>query len=247
MDVTEIKLKPLTDLSAKTIFKYVEDEDDYSFAQYKKSAQGHLYGSKTIDATTTGNGLPTILSGTNEIIAEPFAATVVKPIDPAFLEIFTPAIYAYNSDDGTSEGFDNLPRICYDNGLVTLPNSVTYYVPPENGGSSENMTQYLQFSHFSIFPGTNSAADFNFGEAQLFLGAGFSPALNLYTAFWQPYFNELYDADTRIMTIKINLTAGEISSFQWYDTVFIQNREFRVNKIDYKPNELAIVELILIP
>mgnify|MGYP003625713553 FL=1 len=247
VDVTEIKLKPLTDLSAKTIFKYVEDEDDYSFAQYKKSAQGHLYGSKTIDATTTGNGLPTILSGTNEIIAEPFAATVVKPIDPAFLEIFTPAIYAYNSDDGTSEGFDNSPRICYDNGLVTLPNSVTYYVPPENGGSSENMTQYLQFSHFSIFPGTNSAADFNFGEAQLFLGAGFSPALNLYTAFWQPYFNELYDADTRIMTIKINLTAGEISSFQWYDTVFIQNREFRVNKIDYKPNELAIVELILIP
>ena len=247
VDTTEIKLKPLTELNAKTVFKYVEDEDDYTFAQYKKSAQGFLYGSKTIDSTTTGNGLPTLLSGTKEIIAEPFAATVVKPIDPAYLDIVTPAIYSFNAEEGTSQGFDNSPRICYNNGVVNLPSGVTYYVPPENGGTSENLTQYLQFSHMTELPGTNSAADFNFGESSLFLGAGLAPPSNLFNNFWAPYFNELYNADTRVMTIKVNLTAGDINSFQWYDTVFIKNRTFRVNSIDYKPNELATVELILIP
>jgi hypothetical protein len=62
-----------------------------------------------------------------------------------------------------------------------------------------------------------------------------------------PYFNELYNPDTRTMTLKVNLTPGDLNTFNFYDTVFIKNRLFRVNKIDYKPNELATVEFILIP
>ena len=41
---------------------------------YKKTV-GHLYGSKKYDASGF-----TILAGEDEIIAEPFAATVVKPL-----------------------------------------------------------------------------------------------------------------------------------------------------------------------
>ena len=48
------------------------------------------------------------------------------------------------------------------------------------------------------------------------------------------------------MTIKVNLTPGDINTFKFYDTVIIKNREFRVNKIDYKPNDLATIEFILI-
>ena len=49
------------------------------------------------------------------------------------------------------------------------------------------------------------------------------------------------------MSLKVNLTASDVSNFDMYDTVFIKNREFRVNKIDYKPNDLSTVEFILIP
>jgi len=49
------------------------------------------------------------------------------------------------------------------------------------------------------------------------------------------------------MTIKVNLSPSEINTFKFNDTVMIKNREFRVNKIDYKPNDLATVEFILIP
>jgi hypothetical protein len=70
---------------------------------------------------------------------------------------------------------------------------------------------------------------------------------NLFNTYWAPYFNELYNPDTRTMTLKVNLTPGDLNSFNFYDTIFIKNRLFRVNKIDYKPNELATVEFILIP
>tara|TARA_R110002111_G_scaffold20124_2_gene48370 strand:- start:636 stop:785 length:150 start_codon:yes stop_codon:yes gene_type:complete len=49
------------------------------------------------------------------------------------------------------------------------------------------------------------------------------------------------------MTIKVDLNPADLSTFKFYDKVIIKNREFRVNKIDYKPNDLATVEFILIP
>ena len=76
---------------------------------------------------------------------------------------------------------------------------------------------------------------------------GNSPANNLYALYWKPYFDELYNPDTRIMTIKVNLSPSDINTFKFNDTVFLKNRVFRVNKIDYKPNDLATVEFILIP
>jgi hypothetical protein len=92
--------------------------------------------------------------------------------------------------------------------------------------------------------------DFLFQSQQLldpiatFSGA---PVNNLFSVYWQPYFDELYSPDTRTMTLKVNLSPADVASFKFYDTVFIKNRVFRVNKIDYKPNDLATVEFILIP
>ena len=70
---------------------------------------------------------------------------------------------------------------------------------------------------------------------------------NLFNRYWLPYYSQLYNPDTRIMTLKVDLRASDINEFNFQDTVFIKNREFRVNKIDYKPNDLSIVEFILIP
>ena len=63
IDVEEVKLTPLTDLKRLTTFKFVEDDDDYAFNLYKGAVQGHLYGSKLFDASLSGGGLPTILTG----------------------------------------------------------------------------------------------------------------------------------------------------------------------------------------
>ena len=242
IDVSEMKLMPLTDLNKKTIFKFVEDDEDYAFNKYKFDVGGHLYGSKKYDASEF-----TILAGEDEIIAEPFAATVVKPLDELFADFITPAVYSYNPDDNTSEGFENSPRIMFDNGEKNLT-SCTYFIPDQNGvvGSAFE-DEFLQFSHLTNIPTITGSRDFHFGQCQLLPPVGNSVPDNLFNLYWLPYYSELYNPDTRIMTIKVNLSPSDINTFKFNDTVFIKNRTFRVNKIDYKPNDLATVEFILIP
>ena len=255
IDIEDIKLQPLTDLKKNTKFQYAEDEDDFTFKLYKNSTQspsndsGHLYGSLSYDATQF-----TVLDGEEEISAEPFAATIPKALFDQFNDFIVPAIFTGNDEQTEFSAFDNAPRIMYNNGVKTLANGVTYYIPDQNGGGSENQTQFLQFSHLTDVPATSSTIfgtaqpqDYNFGQCQFFSGVGNAPAENLFTLYWLPYFDELYNPDTRIMSLKVNLTASDVSNFDMYDTVFIKNREFRVNKIDYKPNDLSTVEFILIP
>ena len=249
IDVSEMKLTPLTDLNRKTIFKFVEDDDDYPFNYYKNQVGGHLYGSKKFNAGNEFN----ILFGEDEIVAEPFAATVVKPLMPEFSDLITPAIYSYSPNDDTSEGFDNSPRIMYNNGVVTMA-STTYSVPAQNGVAGDaSEDEFLQFSHLSdvptilATPSVAGSSDFHFGECQLMPGVGSPVPNNLFNLYWLPYYSELYNPNTRIMTIKVNLSPADINTFKFNDTVYIKNRVFRVNKIDYKPNDLATVEFILTP
>jgi hypothetical protein len=254
IDTTEIKLEVLADLNKQTVFKFVEDDDDYAFNLYKTAVQGHLYGSQVFDASTTTGNLQSVLEGEEEIEATPFAATVPKPLMSQFSDFITPAIYSYNAEDGTSEGFENSPRIMYNNGVKILT-SCTYYIPAQNGVSETNYEDaFLQFSHLTDIPTVvtnppdpDDTVDFHFGICQLIQPIGNATPNNLFNTYWLPYFNELYNPDTRTMTLKVNLTPGDLNTFFFYDTVFIKNRLFRVNKIDYKPNELATVEFILIP
>ena len=240
IDVSQMKLTPLADLNKKTMFKFVEDDDDSAFNQYKNQVGGHLYGSELFNATNEFN----ILDGEEEIIAEPFAATVVKPLEDNFPQFITPAIYAMN-EDGSTEGFENSPRIMYNNGVKLT--GASYFIPEQNGLSSENQTNFLQFSHLSAIPSNSSAFDFHFGVCQLIQPVGDPTPKNLFNLYWLPYLGELYNPNTRTMTIKVNLSPADINTFKFNDTVFIKNRVFRVNKIDYKPNDLATVEFILIP
>ena len=246
IDVTEIKLMPLIDLNKNTIFKFVEDEEDYAFMNYK-TATNHLYGSKKFNAGNEFN----ILAGEKEIIAEPFAATVVKPLMSQFSDFVTPAVYSYNPEEETSEGFDNSPRIMYNNGIKSDADgtfvSCTYYIPAQNGLTHSQADAFLQFSHLTSVPTVTTDRDFHFGECQLLLSVGNPVNNNLFNLYWLPYYAELYNPDTRIMTIKVNLSPSDINTFKFNDKVFIKNRIFRVNKIDYKPNDLATVEFILIP
>ena len=244
IDVSQMKLEPLTDLNKKTIFKFVEDDDDFCFTRYKEQVGGHLYGSKEWDASTNFNGQKTVLTGEDEIVAEPFAATVCAPLMPQYSDFIIPKMYTKN-DEG-SEGFDNSPRIMYNNLRHDLVSCV-YTVPKQNGVLGDAAEdQYLRFSHLTDVPTNVGSTDFNFGECQLAQGLGNSPTSNMFNTFWLPYYSELYNANTRTMTIKVALNAGDISTFKFNDKVMIKNREFRVNKIDYKPNDLATVEFILI-
>ena len=227
LDIKDTNLKPL-ELVRKTIFKYAEDDDDFAFNKYKNSSSGFLYGSQTFI-----QGNYTLLTGEEEIVAESFAATVIKPIQSNFPNFYAPVIYSGNIEEGF-EGFENMPRILIDNGVK----SQDY----ELEGSAR--TTYLLMSHTDTVTSNSNDTDINFGICQLLIG--FSPTDNLFSTYYAPYYEHLYNPNTRIMTAKVNLTPADINTFKFYDIVTIKNRQFRVNKIDYKPNALSTVEFILL-
>jgi len=236
VDIEETNLKPI-DLKKTVSFNYKEDKDDHAKNIYEK-ATTNKYGDYEIAATSFN-----LLQGETKIETI-FGATYIKPLFDSTSEIVCPAIYK-GKEDGTFEGYENNPRICYDNGSVSMV-SHTIYLPVQNGVTSENSTQYLQFSHLSEIPTTSSTKDYNFGASQFILGIGNAPVDNLYNTYWSPYYDELYNSDTRTLTLKLYLTPSEISNFNFYDTVRIKNSLYRVNKIDYKPYEMSTVEFILI-
>ena len=241
VDLKDVKLTPLNDLKKKTIFKFEEDEDDYIFNVYKKSTSGHLYGSKVFSAENL-----TLLEGEEEIVASPFAATVSKPLWSQLQEFIVPTIYAMD-DDGASSGFKNKPRILYQMNSSPVQMSSTYFIPGQNGTSSENSDLLFTFSHLTSIPTVvGTTDDYNFGETQYFLPIGQTVTSNLFNNYWLPYYNQLYNPDTKTMTLKVNLTAGDIAQFSFTDYIMIKNRAYRVNRIDYKPKDLSTVEFILI-
>jgi hypothetical protein len=242
VDISEINLKPL-ELVKTTVFGFEVDADDYTHNVYKKAttvaSQGKNYGHYIFEKPNY-----TMLEGETEIKATPFSATVIKPLLDFTPDFITPSIFQANDDATEFESFANSPRILFDNGVKT--SGKTYAIPAKNGVAATTKTDFLQFSHLSEIPTTATTEDYNFGYCQLF-----NPLVpvvdNLYNTYWATYYDDLYNADTRVMTLKVNLTSADINTFRFFDTVLIKNREYRVNKIDYKAGELANVEFILIP
>ena len=238
IDVTEIKLSPL-ELVKTTNFKYEEDEAYPN--NYYKSIVNREYGSYVFS-----NPDMTLLIGKEDVMATPFSATVIKAMADYLPEFYVPVIYTSNDDATEFESFQNNPRILYkvSGSPFTFTDGTTYYIPEQNGTSSENSNKYLRFSHTSSLPSNINDSDLNYGEIQLMCGA--TPVNNLYNIYWSPYYNELYNPETKYMTLKVNLNASDINQFNFYDQVMIKNKNYRVNKIEYKPNDLSTVEFILI-
>ena len=247
IDVSQMELKPLTDLEKITTFQFAEDDEDYIFGVYKEANYGLLYGSESFDASLSASNLNTLFKGTKEITVEPFAASVVAPLMSQYLDFVVPRIYT-RDEDGVCASFDNMPRILYNNGVHVLATN-SYKVPAQNGDAANTLTGFLQFSHLSEIPSVSATSTNYYFNNQSLVSSnvGDPPIDDLYTTYWSPYINELYNADTRIMTLRVNLSSSDIASFKFYDTVMIKNRSFRVNYIDYKPNSLAKVEFILLP
>ena len=244
VDFSSIEYKPI-DLKSKIILKYEEDQSDYSLRRYKNLTTTD-YGSKEIEGETmlgiTG-GMASLLEGEEEVIATPFSATLIKPLTVNFNNFIVPQIFDY--DGGQYQEINNLPRILYNNGTVTLNGGVTYYIPEQNGVTSANQPTFLQFTHLSAVQPTVTDNDYNFGQSQL-VGLDPAPPNNLYALYYSQYFSELYNPNTKVVTLKINLNASDINTFRFYDKIRIKNQVYRCNRIDYKPNDLSTVELILI-
>ena len=241
LDTREYKLKPLENLDLTTTFSYKRDESDHPLKIYENFTS-YYYGSSVRTYSDYNR-----LENKKEIKLDVFAPTVMKPVLDVVDEEFTiPAIFSKKDEEEFSD-FSNEARILYDVGVKTLP-TTTYSCPPQNNSSQFNQQNtYLSFSHTEEVPATIDTNDYNFESKALFPSMGQICVNNLFNTYWSNYIDELYHPDTRIVTVKLNLNPSDIQNFNFFDKVFIKNRNFRVNRIEYKEDELATVELILLP
>ena len=241
LDTREYKLKPLENLDLTTTFSYKRDESDHPLKIYENFTS-YYYGSSVRTYSDYNR-----LENKKEIKLDVFAPTVMKPVLDVVDEEFTiPAIFSKKDEEEFSD-FSNEARILYDVGVKALP-TTTYTSPVQNNTSQFNQQNtYLSFSHTEEIPATVDTVDYNFESKALFPSMGLTPVNNLFNTYWSNYIDELYHPDTRIVTVKLNLNPSDIQNFNFFDKVFIKNRNFRVNRIEYKEDELSTVELILLP
>ena len=246
VDLSEVKLTSLK-LKQQVEFNYKKDEKDYATGVYEDST-GYVFGNYEIDASSFA-----VASGVQKLDLKVFGSTFCTPLFSDFSSTLTVPQMVTQKSDGTIEGFDNKPRILYDvsddqSTHTDLPQLSygTYRIPAAAGLGDEDQGYVCLFSHVTDLPTVVGSRDFNFGAHQIISSMGNTPTLNLFTEYWSPYYDELYHSDTRTMSVKVLLTPLEISKINFYDFILIKNRQYRINKIDYKPNQLSNVELILL-
>ena len=251
-DVKFLKLKQ------DVFWNYAKDEKDYAKKVYK-DATSYDFGNMQ---TTTDSSLPNapvmVHAGEQKLQLKVFASTFCTPLFSNFNHNLTVPQLTASKDDGSITGQDNKPRILYDvsgdvaahTDLPELPGGRTYQLPSFNGVTGEAQSYFCQFLHITDFPSVGASRDLNLGTHQIIdsmVHPNGGTLRNIFNEYWAPYYDELYNSDTKSVKFKVLLSAYEISVINFYDIIIIKNREYRINKIDYKSGELSTVELILIP
>ena len=221
--------------------KFTDVEDNTALVQYHKRTREKIYGE--FDYVSESD-----LAEGEKVIGKYFAPTPLKGIDGA---PFTVLPVLAEKDDST-QGFKRTkfaPRLLFHNGrfdangvVGTLQVGLTslnrYYFEDENN-VTHTESDYGLASHLQATP-----ADFS-DTIDLHFGNTYSPGHYNYhqsqfngrtkrTAFeeyWSFYINELYDVDSRLVTLNIFLSPNEIPDIELNDKIFIDGHYYRINKI----------------
>jgi hypothetical protein len=225
-----IKIKPMSEINARYYdIKFKQDADYFNEQYRKKYVEG--YGDFRFD-----NQLEFAKdTSTTEVI---FSATpLVGYTDND--KIF-PAIYKKNNE--VEEMIEHNIRIMQAK-KITGRTSWDIYLNDTNVLTST--TAYGYAGHLD--DPFNAGADLNFGvpqEINFTLASGLL-SNNLYNTYYSPYFAEITDKDSRLVTCKMKLTERDINTLDFTKFIWIDGVLYRLYKIvDYAENELCEVQLL---
>ena len=235
---------------------YFSDEDDVDyFNQYYTSRTNTIFGDKRYFSESD-------LADGERRIGSYFASTPMRYIDNTNTFI-VPQIYTAEGPLELKKRFKFKPRLFHylgkfpntnlPNGLG-FPTNVWYF---ENEAlTSVSQSDHPVFHHLSQLPAqtippTTEALDLNFGNLNHW--EYHQPYVNAQTeqdafyTYWAEYVNELYDVESRLVTMNVLLTPTDIPNIRLNDKIFIDGHYYRINKIqgaNLTDKESTNVELI---
>ena len=225
-----IKIKPMSEVNARYYdIKYKQDADFLNEQYRKKYIEG--YGDYRYD-----NQLEFAKDASDTSVI--FSATPLIGYNDND-KIF-PAIYKKNND--TEEMIEHNIRILQ---AKKITGRDTWNIYASDYSVLTSTTEYGYAGHLD--DPFNAGADLNFGvpkEINFVLASGLL-SNNLFNTYYSPYFAEITDKDSRLVTCKMKLTERDINTLDFTKFIFVDGVLYRLYKIvDYTEGELCEVQLL---
>jgi hypothetical protein len=122
------------------------------------------------------------------------------------------------------------PRLLYYNNTVDCE---TYYIKDGNDVSRE-ISVFPYFDNYSVvsgsqFPTTNSKSLLFFNEQPVY---GSAPSSSLFSEYWNPYVNLLYNPRTRLMNASAIIPLADYFNMELNDIVEFRGNDYHLRAIN---------------
>ena len=183
------------------------------------------YGSK---AYTSNSDIP---KGERKVGG--FFAPIPTKGCPGAPSMITPILYKEDTSGG--KPFKFKPRLAYriNNQGAVGASSGRFFLADPLGANSISISNYSTLSSLQQYPsnGCNSihfdGGWYPFHQAVI---DGFTQ-FGTFNQYWSRYINELYDDDSRLLTLNMHFEPTDLIDIQLNDKIFIDNAYYRINKI----------------
>lgn len=222
-------IRPLIlDQTDRFTLKFASDGDFYNTEN--EAIQGEVYGTKKLDSVYD------VLKG--ETVLETKCATTpasrIRGDVNNNWDFLVPQMYTVESEDTFNKYLPIVPktRLLYYDGLEDIDGGESYFLR-DIDASSREYTEFPAVSVFSQNPNggpNNKAITF---ERETSFGSGLltSQGQDLYSLYWSPYLELIYNRDARRVTAYFTLTADDILNFRYDDVIFVEGVYYYVEKI----------------
>ena len=226
-----IKIKPMSEVNARYYqFKFKSDSDFLNDEYKKKYNEG--YGDRVFD-----NAL--------EFAKETDSTDVIFSASPLIGytsndKVF-PAIYKLNN--GAEQMSEHNLRIMQ---AKKITGRTSWFIKSATGTNlSSSLTSYGYAGHLNDW--TNPTSDLNFGtpkELKFNLTNDY-PSANLFNTYYSPYFAEITDKDSRLVTCRMKLNERDVFNLDFGRFIWVDGVLYRLIKIvDYAPDDTCEVQLL---
>ena len=214
---------------------FTDKLDDDVINQYTIKTFKSVYGTNDYYSDSD------LTKGTKKIETS-FGATPVKVI-PGAQTVVVPFLYKQEANK-YGQPFKFLPRLLFKQSLKTIGGTEAVGVSGSNSGYyyiNDGTTTFPINYYRTVGPNTTSPVDFNTGFDIHYNNLGYYPyqqnwvngktSNDAFSRYWAYYINELYDVNTRLVTMNIVLQPNDIQNIKLNDKIFIDGHYYRINKI----------------